>query len=376
MYGNQKGFFEWFGMVLLSMNHKLSSMNLKSKPPATIDDVARTAGVSKGTVSAVLNNKPTVSPDTRARVESVMEQLHYRRLRAPSQKPVNREMPTLAFVIKELNNPFYAEVSSGADHAAMEAGYHLMVVSSHGNAQHERSLCALLPRLGVKGLILSPVLGGEFDLSHLYELKKSGFPFVLLENAGSKQIWTNYVDSDNVQAMKMASLQLIDAGYTHVLHFAGPPYSAHAFERQEGFRHAFSESSRTFREDMIIQTGATSQDGYRSAMRVLPSLNGTVGIVCFNDLVALGVLKALHELQMRVPEEVGVIGFDNLEILRFMPQGLSTVGSNNHEMGRLAVEILIRAIQQPSTKLEQHSLPSQFIQRETTLATALDFATY
>lgn len=349
-------------------------MNLKPKPPATIDDVARVAGVSKGTVSAVLNNKPTVSPDTRARVEAVMEQLHYRRLRAPSQKPSHRELPTLAFIIKELNNPFYAEVSSGADHAALKAGYHLMVLSSHGNAQHERSLCTLLPRLGVKGIILSPVLGGEFDLSHLYELKKSGFPFVLLENAGSKQIWTNYIDTDNAHATKVATLQLFEAGYTDVIHFAGPPYSAHAFERQEGFRHAFSESSRTFREDMIVPTGATSEDGYRSAMRVLPNRNGSVGIICFNDLVALGVLKALHELHLRIPDDVGVVGFDNLEILRYMPQGLSTVGSNNHEMGQLAVEILIRAILHPSSKLEQHILPSKFIQRETTLVSALDFA--
>jgi DNA-binding LacI/PurR family transcriptional regulator len=312
----------------------------------TINDVAREAGVSKASVSAVLNHKPGVSDATRARVQAVMERLNYR----PSGAAVSRGPATrrrsIGLVIKEMDNPYYGEVATGALAEGRKHGYTVLVASSEGDYAAEKDAVELMRGQGVDGLIITPVLDEHADLSHLFELKRRNFPFVLLEEI--RGVRASLVDIENTEASSRAVEHLIGEGHTRIVHFAGPEYSTHSRERIEGVYRAFSRSPRGFGEDAIIPAGAHLEDGYRAALayfRGRPPSERATGVTCYNDLVAIGVLRALAELGIRVPGEVSVIGFDDLQILDYLAIPLSSVHVPKYEMGRRAAEILIRHVE-------------------------------
>jgi LacI family transcriptional regulator len=332
---------------------------MSSKRP-TISDVARLAGISKATVSAVLNDTGTVKDSTRERVLSVIESLNYRRSATTLRTtPGGR---SIALVIKEIDNPFYGEVITGARSVADEAGYTLIVVSSEGAHDAERNAIQLLQSKGVDGFIITPVLDEIADLSHLFELKRRNVPFVLLEEV--RGVRASLVDVDNEGASRRAVEMLIAQGHTRIAHFAGPRYSMHSQERVDGVRRACSASRIIFGDEDLVLAGAHPEDGYRAALEYFrdrsPEERPTA-VTCYNDLVALGVCRALADLGLQVPADVSVVGFDDLSLLQYLPLRLTSVRMPKHEMGRVAAQLLIRHIE------SKESLPPQKITVEAEL---------
>jgi LacI family transcriptional regulator len=327
----------------------------------TINDVARLAGVSKATVSAVLNDTGTVKKSTRDRVLSVIESLNYRKS-GPDGRSAGQQMRSLALVIKEIDNPFYGEVITGARAAADEAGYTLLVMSSEGAHEAERRAVELLQRKDVDGLILTPVLDVDADLSHLFELKRRNFPFVLLEEL--RGVPASLIDVDNEEASQRAVEHLIEQGHTRIVHFAGPEYSSHSQERIDGVRRACSGSHVIFTDGDVIPAGAHLENGYRAGLEYFRGRSATerpTAVTCYNDLVALGLCRALAELGIRVPDDVSVIGFDDIQCLEFLPLRLTTVRMPKFEMGQLAAQMLIRHIE------SREALPPQKVYLEAKL---------
>lgn len=311
----------------------------------TINDVARDAGVSKGTVSAVLNGRDSVSDITRQRVLAVMNQLNYR----PSDRAGRsraRRNGSIGVLIRENDNPFYSEVVAGIGAHAKEHEYTVMVVSSEGDYQEERRAIDLMQEMGVDGMILYPVLNKETDLSPLFELKRRNIPFVLLES-----IWglnANLVGVDNAAASGRAVEHLISLGHTRIVHFAGPPYSMHGKERIDGLYRAFSASHIAFPDDAIVPTGAHLEDGYRVGLEYFgkrAESERPTAVTCFNDMVALGLCRALAELGMRVPDDVSVVGYDNLPVLDYLSVPLTSVHVPKFELGEQAARILMEQIE-------------------------------
>lgn len=312
----------------------------------TINDVAREAGVSKASVSAVLNHKPGVGEETRRRVQAVMERLNYRPSGSAAIRGPVAKRRSIGLVIKEMDNPYYTEVATGALAEGRKHGYIVLVASSEGDYEAEKEAIELMRGQGVDGLIVTPVMDETTDLSHLFELKRRNFPFVLLEEIRGVQ--ASLVDIENTEASARAVEHLIAEGHSRIVHFAGPEYSMHSRERVQGVYRAFSRSPRGFGEDAIIPAGAHLEDGYRAGLAYFrdraPSERAT-GVTCYNDLVAMGVMRALAELGIAVPGEVSVIGFDDLQIADFLAVPLSSVHVPKHEMGRRAAEILIRQVE-------------------------------
>lgn len=330
-----------------SPSASLRPARMKSKP--TINDVARLAGVSKATVSAVLNDTGTVKRSTRDRVLSIIESLNYRKS-GPTGRAAGPHMRSIGLVIKEVDNPYYGEVVTGARAAAQESGYTLLVTSSEGEYEAERRSVEVLERKGVDGLILTPVLDADADLSHLFELKRRNFPFVLLEDV--RGVPASLIDIDNVQASRKAAEFLIEQGHTRLVHFAGPAYSSHSQERIDGVRHACSGSHVIFTDRDVVRAGAHLEDGYRTGLeffRERPAAERPTAVTCYNDLVALGLLRALAELEIAVPGDVSVIGFDDIQLLEYMPLRLTTVRMPKFEMGQQAAQMLIRHIEARET---------------------------
>ncbi|MDB4949036.1 MAG: regulatory protein LacI [Gemmatimonadetes bacterium] len=311
----------------------------------TINDVARIAGVSKATVSAVMNDSGTVKDTTRDRVLAVIEQLNYRRSGASRSAPGTKGR-SIGLIIKEIDNPYYGELVTGARGAADEAGYTLLVVSSEGEYEAERRAVELLQAKEVDGLIVTPVLDETADLSHLFELKRRNFPFVLLEEI--RGVPASLVDVDNVDASRRAAEHLIGLGHTRIIHFAGPGYSTHSSERVNGVRRACSGSRVIFTDDDVVAAGAHMEDGYRAGLQYFGDVSAAArptAVTCYNDLVALGVCRALRELGLRVPHDVSVIGFDDLQLLDYLELRLSTVRVPKVQMAHTAAQMLIRHIE-------------------------------
>jgi LacI family transcriptional regulator/LacI family repressor for deo operon, udp, cdd, tsx, nupC, and nupG len=190
------------------------------------------------------------------------------------------------------------------------------------------------------------VLDATADLSHFFELKRRNFPFLLLEEI--RGVPASLVDVDNLDASRRAVEYLIAQGHTLIVHFAGPGYSSHSQERVDGVRRACSGSRLIFTDDDIVPAGAHLEDGYRAALEFFGArAAGTrpTAVTCYNDLVAIGVCRALAELGLRVPEDVSVVGYDDIPLAEYLPVPLTTVRVPKLRMGQLAAEMLIRQIE-------------------------------
>lgn len=334
---------------------------------ATIQDVAKEAGVSKATVSAAMNGTGTIAAATRSRVLEVAAKLKYRP--AALQRNAGADArPTIGVLIREINNPYHVEVAAGASHWAEQNGYGFVVTSSGGDYVVERNRVEMLVERDLDGIIINPVLHEGADLSYLYELRRRNFPFVLL--AGIYGVRASLVDVDNVEASWRAVSYLIRHGHTRIAHLAGPSFSMHSQERIEGVRRAFSESHLVFSGDIVVRAGHNLEDGYRAGLELFtkrPRREWPTAVTCYNDLVALGLARALAELGLVVPDDVSIIGYGDLPMLEFLPVPLTTVRVPKLQMGETAARLLIRLIESdPPEAPERVNLETELVVRSST----------
>ena len=328
----------------------------------TIEDVAKKAGVSKGTVSAVINAKSSVKHATREHILKIMKDLNFRpKGVARNMKNGDRDK-SIGIIIKDLNYPFYTAIASGAKEYANTKGYSVIVTSSESDHESEKKLSNLFATKDIKGTIIAPVIEGTSEIEHLFQLKMINYPFVLLEDV--KGIQANVVTIDNLEAIKKAVKYLIDNGHKKIVHFAGPPDSYHTLERIDGFRNAFSERTLVFNKKMIVPIGSHYDDSYDGTLRFFRGKKPAdypTAIVCFNDQQAFAVMAALQELEIKVPEDISIIGNDDIYYAKIYPVPLTTIRAPQHEIGRTAAELLIDNIE--ATKV----LPNKRVLLETDL---------
>jgi LacI family transcriptional regulator len=332
----------------------------------TIEDVAKRARVSKGTVSAVINAKTTVKPGTRDRILEVMKELNFRPKGVARNLKNGNQDKSIGIIIKDLSYPFYTSIASGVKDYANEKGYSVIVTCSDDNHECEKKLSHLFSAKDIKGTIIAPVVEGNSEIEHLFKLKMINYPFVLLEDV--KGIQANVVAIDNIKAIKKAVKYLIDSGHTKIVHFAGPHQSSHTQERITGFRDAFSESTQVFCPEMIVPIGSHYEESYAKALEFFKGKSREdypTAVVCFNDQQALAVMAALNELRIKVPDEISIIGNDDILYAKIYPVPLTTIRAPQHEIGKTAAEILIRNIES-STLLpnERVVLDTEFIIRK------------
>lgn len=332
----------------------------------TIDDVAKKAGVSKGTVSAVINAKNTVKPETRDLILGVMKELNFRPKGIARNLKNNLGDKSIGVIIKDISYPFYTAIVSGVKEYANSKGYSVIITSSENDHESEKRFSHLFSTKDIKGAIIAPIVEGTSEIEHLFKLKMINYPFVLLEDV--KGIQANVVAIDNLKAIKKAVKYLIDSGHSKIVHFAGPEQSTHTQERIEGFRHAFSERTLVFKKDMIVPIGSKHDESFHNTLKYFKDLKREdypTAIVCFNDQQALAVMMALKELDIKVPDDISIIGNDDIYYAKIYPVPLTTIRAPQHEIGRKAAEILIRNIEAKKTLMnEKIVLETEFVIRE------------
>ena len=309
----------------------------------TIAHVAEQAGVSTGTVSAVINSRPTVRPETRARVLRAIDALGYQPSASAQRmgRGLSASPPCIGIVVKEIDNPFYAEVVKGASTVLDARGSVPLVCLSDGDFEKEGLVINSLRGRDVQGVIVAPVLDTRADLSHLFLLRRSGFPFVLLERV--EGLMTNVVSVDNAAAEREAVRYLLGIGHERIVHFAGPTYTKHSRDRQLGFETSFSQTALRLEEGAVVPCGPRFEDGYRTGLEYFRALEDDppTAVACFNDLVALGLMRALSELGLDVPGDVSVVGFDDVPAATQTAVPLTTVSVPKREMGARAAQIIL-----------------------------------
>jgi DNA-binding LacI/PurR family transcriptional regulator len=274
-----------------------------------------------------------------------MRTLNYRPNPAARRRVTSGRRRTVGFLLREIANPYYAEIITGAEEYLSEHGYTILSAASGGNFSAEKQIVEAFTQKDVDGLLLTPVLNDETDLAHIFDLKRHNVSFVLLEAIHGIQ--ANLVDVDAVDGAQQAVRHLIDLGHTRIRHFAGPEYSLHSDQRIRGVRAAYSESHLVFTDQIVVPTGDSLEDGYRAGLRYFRewSDDRPTAVSCYNDLVALGVCRALRELKLRVPQDVSVVGYDDLKALDYIAPRLTSIRVPKREVGETAAKMLYEEIE-------------------------------
>lgn len=310
----------------------------------TIVDIAKLSNVSVSAVSIVLNNKPGVSKKTREKVLKVIEKYNYNPNQI-AQSLALKETKSIGLIIKEIDNPHFAKVMKGVYDTASEFGYSVLLGSSELNAEKEAEIINTMLSKRVDGLIISPIQNDVRNFFSLANLMSDNVSFVILGMIDNYTV--NSVDIDNRKAAKEAVLHLIKLGHKKIAYFGGPPHSGHAQKRLQGYQNALNENLIPIDNELIFAVGPNIEDGYNLAHELFSNSNGNrpTAVFCYNDLAAIGVINALEKLEISVPEDVSVFGFDNIDFGKYLKFPLSTIDMPAFKIGEEATKLLIRVIQ-------------------------------
>lgn len=303
----------------------------------TIKEVARAAGVSVATVSRVVNEKAPVREATRRRIRRIVEKLRYVPHGA-ARSLILRKTHTLGVLLPDLFGEFFSELIRGMDLEARRRGYHLLVSGSHGDRAETRTMLRAI-RGRVDGLIaLSPELGAASFRASL----PRGFP-VLLLNCNSGSTGYDSIRVDNRGGAFAMTRHLLDMGHRRLAFIRGPAGNHDAAERLRGYREALAR--RAGARGVEVRGDFREETGYAAAKEILGARALPTAVFAANDAMAIGLLSAFRERQVRVPEDMALGGFDDIPIARFITPPLTTVRVPITELGARATARLMHALE-------------------------------
>jgi len=314
---------------------------------ASIKEVARHAGVSLGTVSNVLNRPEVVSEQTRQRVVAAIAELGYVRNDSARQLRAGRSR-TVAIVVLDVANPFFTDVVRGAEEAIEAAGAVLVVCNSGENADRERRHLDLLEEQRVQGVLITPVDSGRD--SRLQQLVRRGTPIVLVDRGSAQQDLCS-VAVDDVLGGRLAGEHLRQQGHTRVAFVGGPLSIPQVADRKRGFTRAADSDVH-----VVLTPNLTVAAGRRAGEQIadLPAGQRPTGVFCANDLLALGLLQEMTRRGLRVPADVAIVGYDDIDFAAAAAVPLSSVRQPRAQLGRTAAELLLEEANEPEHHQHRH----------------------
>ncbi|MGG1599689.1 LacI family DNA-binding transcriptional regulator [Paenibacillus naphthalenovorans] len=293
----------------------------------TIADIAKATGLAKSTISGVLNQKSGFSEKTRQKVLKAAEQLGY----VPNEIArglSSRSTGSIGLIIKDITNPFYNHITKGVQEIAGEHGYTVFLCSSGEDHQAEIDHIQAMVRKRVDGLIIAPLLE-EVTFDHFFELKKTNVPFVLLGKIPGLSCDT--YEFDDYDGGRQVTEHLLSMGHTRIGFVRGPKTSKAAKMRYAAFVDTMKGQGIEVDERFVFHDGNGITDGMDIGHRIAEMTDRPSAIICFDDVIAIGAVKALLEAGLQVPEDVSVVGFDDIELTTFP---LTTVSIPTYEAGK------------------------------------------
>lgn len=324
----------------------------------SILDVAREAGVSSATVSHVLNGTRPVAPATQERVRDAVESVGYRRNLAARSLRTSTSS-TIGMIVPDAANPFFAELARGVENAAFEADYRVLLCNSDDDSTKEARYVETL----IENLAAGAVIIPTDDNTKLVEaLNERNIAVVVVDRALS-DIEVDSVIPTHIQGAKQATQYLIELGHNNIACIASRSGGTAASQRLEGFEQATSgRATQTH-----VRYGDFHYDsGYRCANELLRLQPRPTAIFACNDLMAIGALRAANEQGLEVPEDISIIGFDNIEAARYTNPTLTTVAQPLQEIGAQAARLLLARIADKTRSVTSMEISTQLVVREST----------
>ena len=305
-----------------------------------IREIARQAGVSTATVSRVMNGKGPVSDNTRQRVLAVVKENNYK-LNSIARGLSRQKTDTIGVILPELVDEFFMDLVHSIDEAAYAANKFVMISSSHSQRNTIETVMEFMNGGRIDGVILmAPEI---VDENFLRLIKRSNRPLVVL-NAPSSITDCYCLNIDNYQGAVAAVTHLLGHDYQKIAMITGPSGNSDAEERFCGYRDVLEKSNVPYREELVVNGDFTLESGYYGFLRLISQPEKPDSVFAANDMMALGVYQAALASQMRIPDDIAVVGFDDIFLSRLLTPRLTTVHAPVPEMGKKAVQALLGII--------------------------------
>ena len=318
---------------------------------ATIKEVAKQAGVSVATVSRVLNDNPTVGAELRAKVLEAVETLHYQRDRVARSLRV-RTTQILGLIISDIQNPFFTSVVRGVEDIAHQNAYALLLCNSDEDPVKEQLYIETMLAERVAGVIIAPVR--ETD-NYSRTLLCAGVPVVSMDRRMC-DLAVDTVVVDNVQGVCQAIHHLLGLGHRRIGLITGPEHTTTGRERLEGYKKALVEHGTEWQENLIKIGDFKLRSGYRLACELLEMDHPPTAIFTGNNLTTLGALNAIRDMKLKVPQDVSIIGFDDMPSAPCLDPPLSVVAQPTYQLGTTAAKLLLQRLAGEREEIEEVTL--------------------
>jgi DNA-binding LacI/PurR family transcriptional regulator len=340
---------------------RLETVPPDKKRPPTMKDVAELVGVSIQTVSAVINDKSGITDETRERVLAAIKLLGYRPY-SVARSLRTGQTRTLALIVSDLSNPSFGTMASAAEDYTHRFGYSLTVHNTHDDVEREASYIQSLTQRWIDGVLY---VSAEDQLSSQTALERADIPSVAID-----RIPENYsgpsVTLDNIKAGYMAAQHLIDLGHRRMAQISGPVRLRVARERIAGFEKALAHQG--IHSAAREEGNWTCDSGYVAMQHILTLQPSPTALFAANDRMAIGAMQAIHEAGLSVPNDISVIGLDDIEVAAYQNPPLTTVRQSFVELATLAIQLLLALIENKTPPQTQIVIDPVLVERQSTVA--------
>ena len=322
--------------------------------------VAESAGVSVNTASRAINNKQDINLETKKRVLKIAQDLGYVR-NDTAVALRTKKTGTIGVVIADNRNPFYAEVLNGMEVAARKKNYHIILANTQRDYRKEEEAINLLLNKRVDGLLIAPVQDRDDDIKKLIE---ANIPFVIV-GRDFNDIDLDAVYNDEVKGGFLATEYLIKKGHKKIAFINGVLHKSPAKGRLKGYKKALKECEIPFNDALISVGDIDVKDGYERTKQMLKKNLDFTAIFAYNDMMAFGAMQAIKEKDLRIPENIGLVGYDDILFSSLISPALTTIKLKKQELGVESVKLLLSRINRAHKKTKKIMLDVELIVRET-----------
>lgn len=326
----------------------------------TINQVAARAAVSIQTVSRVLNGRPDVSPETRQRVQKVIDELGYQPY-AIARGLASRRTYTLGLVTVDFTDYWFNQVVTGAEEEARKHGFFFMLGSARCAPEDEPVYLRLLKERHVEGVLFVRA-GSADDYSHLRNLRDSGVPVVTTGDYIPEADFSS-VDVNNIEGGRKAVRYLIEHGHTRIAMIPGPRGIKSTNDRNLGYYQAMQEAGIVPDPDLVVYGDWTHRSGYEAMRQLLSTGRPLTAIFSHNDRMAIGALSVARAAGLKVPQDISIVGYDDIPEAEFSDPPLTTIRQPTCEVGQAAASLLIQILENPGMTPKQVLLETELVER-------------
>lgn len=327
---------------------------------ATIKDIAKMLGVSVSTVSYALNDDPRVSRKTQEKILEAARKMNYQKNGLASDLKRSRTK-TIAMIVTDLAGPYYSELAKGIQDVCRSNNYDLISCSTHGG--ENSTAVKFLTEKRVDGAI---VLAHNISEAVILASARGGFPIILLDRQAESPFVVN-IEVDNEAGAYLATKHLITLGHRNIAYITGGTETRLHELRFQGFMRALNEHGLSYHNWPNIRNHFTRDGGYKTVKMLIAVGNLPTAMVFANDEMAIGGINAIKESGLRVPEDISVVGFDDIELAQYVQPPLTTIRQPKYERGAMAAHLLLQCMDGQDVQ-KYYNLPTELVIRQSTAA--------